>query len=310
MNVQNSPLSKHFISLILILFPVAGQVSCNLIKEENRDPEFIKAQAQRLGYDLENPGEKIRLHYDLEEISGLSFVEEGILACVQDELGRVYFFSLKDKKILYSDKFSGNGDYEGVEFVNGMVYVMENDGTLYHYRTIVGEGTELQAQSIKTPLTLRNDVEGLGLLATSEKLLIACKGKGDIDGEKVKGKAIYAFDLKKNQFERKPFLTIGKGDITKFIKKNPDNYKIKKTPNFKPSGIAMHPKTKKIYVLNSVGKLLIILNENGVIEDLAVLNSRIFRQPEGICFAPNGDLYIASEGQGGRGYILTFDYRK
>jgi len=53
--------------------------------------------------------------------------------------------------------------------------------------------------------------------------------------------------------------------------------------------------------------MLIILNPKGEIEDLIPLDPKIFRQPEGICFSPNGDLYISSEGKGKSGYILKFD---
>ena len=310
MTAQSYSLKTYKISLVLVLLFAAGTVSCYLPKEEKPDPEFVRKQAERLGYDLENPKEKIKLHYDLQEISGLSIVENGVLACVQDELGRVYFYDLNEKEIIKNIKFAKSGDYEGIEIVNGNIYVVESNGTLSHFNTTGGNEKEVKANSIRTPLTLKNDVEGLGLLPKSNKLLIACKGQAGIGGEKVKGKAVYAYDLDENQFEMQPFLRIRKSDVTKFMKKNPDNYTMEKAPDFKPSGIAVHPKTNKIYLLNSVGKLLIILDGQGNIEDVAVLNPKTFRQPEGICFAPNGDLFIASEGGGGRGYILTFSYLK
>jgi uncharacterized protein YjiK len=36
----------------------------------------------------------------------------------------------------------------------------------------------------------------------------------------------------------------------------------------------------------------------------------MLKQPEGICFAPEGDLYISSEGRGADGFILRFAYAK
>jgi uncharacterized protein YjiK len=36
------------------------------------------------------------------------------------------------------------------------------------------------------------------------------------------------------------------------------------------------------------------------------LNPKIFRQPEGICFSPDGTMYIASEGDGMEGTLLKF----
>jgi hypothetical protein len=38
-------------------------------------------------------------------------------------------------------------------------------------------------------------------------------------------------------------------------------------------------------------------------------DKKLFRQPEGICFKPNGDLFISNEGDGGKAKILKFKYR-
>jgi uncharacterized protein YjiK len=76
--------------------------------------------------------------------------------------------------------------------------------------------------------------------------------------------------------------------------------------DFRPSGIAVHPKTGQIFILASDGKKLLILSEQGQKEALVSLNPKIYRQPEGICFSPNGDLFISSEGKKGDGYILRF----
>ncbi|MDN5216359.1 SdiA-regulated domain-containing protein [Fulvivirgaceae bacterium BMA12] len=307
--LANLPNQRLKLLTIVALF-LACQTGCNMIKEEKPDPEFVLKQAQRLGYDLENPNKKIKLHFDLEEISGLSYVKDSILACVQDELGRAYFYDLGNEKIQYSIKFAQSGDYEGIELVDGKVYVVENNGKIYSFDTTAANTQKVKSAIIDTPLSDKNDVEGLGYLPTSRQLLIACKEEAGINKKKRKGKAIYAYNLDEKKFEEKPFITIKRSDITKFIVDHPDNYKIKKSPDFKPSGIAVHPKTNKIYLLNSVGKMLIILNEKGKVEDLAILNPKTFRQPEGICFAPNGDLFIASEGGGSRGYLLAFKYLK
>jgi uncharacterized protein YjiK len=61
-------------------------------------------------------------------------------------------------------------------------------------------------------------------------------------------------------------------------------------------------------VLASVGKLLIILDKNGDIQDVHTLNPAEFKQPEGICFLPDGSLYISNEGKGGSATLLRFNY--
>ena len=79
--------------------------------------------------------------------------------------------------------------------------------------------------------------------------------------------------------------------------------------NFRPSAIAIHPLTDEIYITSSVGKLLVVLDREGLISDVHALNPALFRQPEGICFSPEGDLYISNEGKEGKGYILKFKQR-
>jgi uncharacterized protein YjiK len=41
-------------------------------------------------------------------------------------------------------------------------------------------------------------------------------------------------------------------------------------------------------------------------KNLTLLKRSIFPQPEGITFSPNGDLFIANEGDGDGGTILRF----
>jgi uncharacterized protein YjiK len=77
---------------------------------------------------------------------------------------------------------------------------------------------------------------------------------------------------------------------------------------FAPSEIAIHPITHDIYVLCSVGKLLIVLNDDGVIQYITSLDPSIFRQPEGITFFENGDMLISDEAKGHHANILKFTY--
>ena len=150
-------------------------------------------------------------------------------------------------------------------------------------------------------------------------MLIACKGSPAID-KKIydRKKAVYKFDLTEKEFISKPHFLINldkieearyRNSFTRFSVTLAKKLNIVSDDmSFQPSGIAIHPITGQIYIISSVGKLLILLSRKGKILEVRNLDSKLFIQPEGICFSPDGDLYISNEGKEGKGNILTFNY--
>ncbi len=259
-------------------------------------------------YDLKKPDEKHFLPYVLSEISGLSYLGKNKVATVEDEGGRVYFYDLKKREIYHSIQFWRPGDFEGVEVVGDELFVLESDGDLYRFPYT--DEKEIKSKQIETPLSRDNDTEGLGYDPVSGRLLIACKEDEDIKGYNAKGKAIYAFDIEKQKLIKDARFEIQMKDLASFLKSNKQSDYDEKKIKFEPSAIAYHPIQKLFYVLASVGKLLIVIDEKGDIKYTYPIAPRVLNQPEGICFASNGDLYISSEGEGDRGYILKYEMKK
>ncbi|MDN5203901.1 SdiA-regulated domain-containing protein [Fulvivirgaceae bacterium BMA10] len=295
----------HFILITMGSFIIS--VSCNpqTNEKENEQDSYVE-RAIDVNYDLIHPVKRISLHYDLEEISGLSYYKKDVLACVNDEKGRLYLFDVSKEKIIKDIKFGKGGDYEGVEIIGEMAYIIRSDGRIFHFNLNKTEQEDFEAKVLKTPLSAKNDVEGLGYDTQSNGLLIACKEDAEVAKNNINGKAIYAYDLDKSTFLKKPFLKTSHKKVEKFLEdQGVSGGKVEK---FKPSGIALHPRSGLIYLIASVGKALIVLDKEGAIKEYVKLDSKLFRQPEGICFAPNGDMYISSEGRAGRGYILKFKF--
>lgn len=251
-------------------------------------------------YDLQAPNRKIILPSKLEEISGIAYIDEYTLACIQDEKGSLFIYSLTEEKIIREDKFGKGGDYEDIAIVKNDVFVVRSDGQLWKMPLKVAEkGVKLY----HTPLSAKNDVEGLGYDAANNRLLLACKGSSGIKKNIPGIKAVYAFDLDENRLIEEPVFSIKTEEIKQKLPGN--DYK-----DFRPSGIAVHPITGEIYVLASVGKVLVVLDKNGIIQEVHTLTTADFKQPEGICFSPDGNLFISNEGKGGRATILQFNYAK
>jgi len=161
-------------------------------------------------------------------------------------------------------------------------------------------------------------VEGLGFNKAANKLILACKGSSNIEGhDKSKEiKAFYGFDLESKKLNTKPIFTISDISLLNFFQNMPREIKsiskekklVERLKSFSPSAIALHPVEQQYYILSSVGKLLIIVNKTGKLRSINFLDKDIFIQPEGICFAPEGTLYISNEGKSLVAKILKFKY--
>lgn len=267
-------------------------------------------------YNLDNPDHRYTMPASLEEISGISWTGKGTLACIQDENGIVYCYSLEEEKVVSEVKFGKDGDYEDISVVKNTAYVLKSNGHIFRVKNFKND--EIKVKRYKTLLSNKNDAEGMVYDSSQNRLLIACKGSPSIEKENPhKGyRAVYSFDLETNQLLEEPVYLNDLHKIDSY--KDQDNFtqfssKLSKIlgitdpyGNFRPSGIAIHPLTDEIYMISSVGKLLIVLDRDGYILGVQALDPNLFRQPEGICFSPEGDLYISNEGRGGKGYVLKF----
>jgi uncharacterized protein YjiK len=270
----------------------------------------------RFPYDLLNPDSRYKLPEYLEEISGLSYYGKDKIACVQDEKAIIYVLNLQQEKVMKKHEFGDDGDYEDIAIVGKTAYVLRNNGHIYRIKNF--KKKERKIKKYNTLLKEKNDTEGITFDPISNSLLIACKGSPSIDKENIyEGyKAIYSFDLEKEELDNTPKFLIDLKRLDNYMDRNAFarlSLKVAKRlrlieseTSFQPSGISIHPISGEIYVVSSVGKLLIILNRNGKVLDVRELDPKLFRQPEGICFSPVGDMYISNEGQGGKGYILKF----
>lgn len=263
---------------------------CGPATKTNDKPEAGRLEAAfKLPYQLTVPAETYTLPNELKEVSGLTYFKENKLLCVQDEEAVVYVYDTKKKKVTQDFGFGGYGDFEGIEYVNDEVYVLESNGNLFRF---VPESTQIGRT--KTDLPKPTEVEGLGYDPKTKRLLIAVK-----NGNQSSDKTVYSFDL----LNRAVFKDMSLNDEQlRAAGIDPKTYK--------PSGIAVHPITGEWYILTSAGKRLLITSRRAKIIYSEPLDPKLFRQPEGICFTPNGDLYIASEGAGKKGYILKFTYQR
>lgn len=288
-----------------------------IIQAPQQQSDSMASNAYKISYQLDDPNQVIKLPGRLEEISGLSFsADNNYLLAIQDEDGKVFWIDKKSGEVTKELKFWKDGDYEGVEFTPQGIFVVKSTGTLYQIKM---NGTDVpDVTKYNTLLGSTNDVEGLAYDSQKKELLLACKAAAGEGEEFAMTKAIYRFDLKKMELDIRPKYIIKLDDVNNYLKTDPLIRKLEKlnaffapgesTFGFSPSAIAIHPKTREMYILSSVGKILMILDRDGTIKHIEKLKKSIHEQPEGICFDKNGHLFISNEGKGGKGTIYRFNF--
>lgn len=287
--------------------------------QDNNKYKLFEHAGYNFPYQLARPDRSWELPKALVEISGLGFIDNSRLACIQDENGYIYIFNLKTGVVESKIPFDGDGDYEDIVIIEHDAWVLKSNGTLYKVADYLNKAIP-DVKKHATALSGKNNTEGLAYDPVNKKLLIACKGYPFADEKKGNDvKAVYSFNLETKRLDLKPFLLI-ETDTIKYYKNyntmtrlgiellaaiNPSKGDV----TFQPSGIAIQPVTGNIFILGSVGKLLMVLSGNGEMLAMITLSPKIFPKSEGICFSPDGKLFISNEGEGKAGTILKFELK-
>jgi hypothetical protein len=221
---------------IFILLFLAWLTGCS---QDNSKNILFERPGYVFPYQLAEPSQTWKLPFELVEISGLGFIDDQRLACVQDEKGIIFIFNLDEGIVESEIVFGEDGDYEGIEIVGRDAWILKSNGTLFR----VADFLEKKGSDVKkfpTALSGKNDTEGLAFDPLNQNLLIACKEHPFLDeSDGRNSKAIYSFSIESGNLDTKPFLII-----------NPDTLRSHTGKVvFKPSGIAIQPVTGHIFIL-------------------------------------------------------------
>jgi len=304
------------VNLLILLALSVAFTACSKNKK-NKQSCFLSENYSHFPYSINRPSNTYELESQLREISGLTYEKENKLLCVNDEQGYIFEYDLMKRVVSRKIKFAKKGDFEGVELIGDEGVVLRSDGKLYFIGDVNNQLSE--SVKVKTGLSSKNNTEGLAYDPSTHSLLIACKGMPHFNSVYSDKRAIYRYSITDSILSRKPSILIDQGELetilnldayTKFSNKLLKGLAPSKgNLTFQPSALAIHPISKNIYVIGSVGKLLLVLNPQGELLAVNRLKRKIFPQPEGICFAPDGTLFISTEGKVSQGKIYQFQYK-
>ena len=248
-------------------------------------------------YDLNNPL-VFQLPQGLNEISGLAYYpKDSSVFAIIDEEGIFFKIYMNGSTTIKKWKFDKGRDFEDVVMKDSVFYVLVSNGDIEKLQftgdSIIVNKSDLSGTSKKV-----NEFETL-YYDDSLGLVLMCK-ECEEDNKKIS--SAIGFSPDSMAYKAGLFSIDGKQIAEKTGEKKLE---------FKPSAAAINPLTNELYIIASVNKLLVIADRKGNVKEVYPLNSKIYKQPEGITFTPKGDLLISNEAaESGNANILIIKAKK
>jgi uncharacterized protein YjiK len=232
-------------------------------------------------YNFANP-KIINLPQALDEISGISYyAKDTSVFAIIDEDGLLFKIPLKNPDNVKEWRFDKQRDFEDVVLKDSIFYVLISNGDM---DILKFNNDKIDVEKIEFPNASKkvNEFESLYFNTDSGKMIILCK-----QCEEDKKNILSSFYLMDSTKQFGNFSTIEMAALFQKIGS--------KKEKIKPSAAAINPLTKDLYVLCSVNKLIFIQSAAGQLKDVITLNPKLYKQPEGMAFTPDGDLIISNE---------------
>lgn len=274
---------KKLLALIFLAAVVLFVSRCNRLHGKSFIPDLP-------GYSSDTR-QSVILKRPLREISGIDYLGPDKLLAINDEAGKLFFLNPANG-IYTSHEFGKKDDYEDVVRAGDYYYVMNSKGHLFEVRSLDNKLMATYTHDFGKFM----EFESLCYDRANQQLLLICKECGKHQNSI----NAYRFNLTTKQFVPGIGFSISWSHIRGLMKDN--------SIECKPSAAAINPMNGKIYIIASLGKVLLQADASGALEAAYGLNPDHFPQPEGITFSPTGDLYIANEGMQGKATLLKYTF--
>ncbi len=230
------------------------------------------------------------LPHGLREISGLALDDRQRLFAHNDENAVIFQIDYASGRIAKRFSFGdppARGDFEGIAWIEGLMYLVTSDGELLFGRE-GADGEHVAYHRTDTRLGRRCEIEGLDYDATANRLLMPCKQARE------RGLAHQLVVLT---------WSLGAQSAGPVLRAPWPA----KAQALNPSGVAVAPVSGHLVLVAARQRALAELDSDGTLLSAFVLAGH-HRHPqmEGIAISPAGDLLVADEGKGKRGRLSVY----
>jgi uncharacterized protein YjiK len=255
----------------------------------NNSPQIFR------NYDLAS-FKKIVLSNRMDEISGLAYsAPANEIFAVNDEEGKLFVLDAATGKVKRFVPFGSKADYEDLVLVDSTIWVLVSNGNLVQltgYQT-----TQPTAKEISFPFKKGYEFETAFADSSGQWITLVCKL---CEGKHKGALQLFSLNTTTGVFDSSKTTLLDFSGIKSFGKKT----------TFRASAAAMNPADGNLYIISSIDKMIFAATPQGKMLGGYKIDAAVFKQPEGICFSPNGTMYISNEAAGGNANLLVFDYKK
>jgi hypothetical protein len=276
--LQNIIRDHLFFSWLLLLSLLVFLNSCN---NSGKSGDLSSPP----GYNLERPA-VVKLPTYLDEISGIAFYpKDRSVFAVDDEKGWLYKIFFTGNMAIQKWKYGKGSDFEDLVLSDSTFYVLQSKGNILSVRFV--QPDSVLVEKYESGLPGKNEFEILYEDKDQHRLIMICK---DCEADDKNSLSAFAFDLATHTFSPTAAYVVNVKKIEELM--------MEKKVKFKPSAAAINPNDGKLYMVSSINKVLAIADKKGNVENIYKIDPRLFKQPEGLTFTPEGHLLISNESAG------------
>lgn len=223
----------------------------------------------------------INLPPELDEISGIAYyAKDTSVFAIVDEEALLYKISLNNPDHIQQWAYGKPNDYEDILLKDSTFYVLVSNGNI---RMVQFNGNNITTRKFSfIPGSKKKENEFESMYLDSGNIIILCK---DCDGDKKRKTSRFSFDMATGQYHQ--IDSINNLKIAGLIGEE--------KVALRASGAAINPVNNELYVISAINNAIYIFDAQGNPKELYELNPKLYKQPEGITFTPEGDLIISNE---------------
>ena len=221
----------------------------------------------------------------LDELSGIALKDNSRLLAEEDENGRIFEIDYRRGVVTKQFRVGSptiKADLEAIAIVNGEVYVLDSNGTLYEFRE-GANGQRVDYTTHDTRLGKECEFEGVAYDSTDNSLLLACKNVG------IK-------HLKDSMVIYRWRIDSGGDRLTRFSVPLKDILKAIGEKELHPSDITIDPFTGNYVLIASIEKAILEITPAGQVIFARKLPGD-HDQPESVGITRDSILIIGDEAQ-------------